>query len=501
MEVLINRIFHMKAISAIITSAIAVSLLFASCNKNVVSDCPGSQSESVRTIAVSFSTPVKSSLDGLQPKFCNGDVIKVSNGTDSPEQCTVIVDDAGNASFSTTLAGELKAVYPFGAALMSGNAIVGIKVPAVQSGEFADANIAMAAIKNAATEATFENQTALFKVTAPSGVKRFSITSLKPVEGGVARTGTAVAINTEGSDDAAKLVISVGSGETELGTCFVSLLAGVNLSDLSFDTGSELKGIPMSKITTNATAAGTIYSIGNSGWHPYITIGGKKWATMNLGATNEKEFGDYYMWGTTEVAYSRIVPPNSDVEFKTSKPESFNNTTWNPVVGFWWDNMPFTDGVLDDGNPEKCRVFTKYIREEFASVYGKDGTFFDNKTVLDIVDDAANANWGGSWHVPSIEELNALISIQDKEWDDENFGYVFRSSEKELFFPASGRGYIDFIGDLNSIGHYMSSSMYWSDPYANDMRMIRSLSLSGETVAIDNSQVRFEGVSVRAVSD
>ena len=51
--------------------------------------------DGTRIIAVSFAnSSTKSTLDGLQPKFAEGDVIKVSNGTKA-EDCTVKVDGSG----------------------------------------------------------------------------------------------------------------------------------------------------------------------------------------------------------------------------------------------------------------------------------------------------------------------------------------------------------------------------------------------------------------------
>ena len=43
--------------------------------------------------------------------------------------------------------------------------------------------------------------------------------------------------------------------------------------------------------------------------HDYVEIGGKKWATMNVGATTvagspETAYGDYYAWGETVTYYT-----------------------------------------------------------------------------------------------------------------------------------------------------------------------------------------------------
>lgn len=45
--------------------------------------------------------------------------------------------------------------------------------------------------------------------------------------------------------------------------------------------------------------------------HEFVEIGGKKWATMNVGATTvsdspETAYGDYYTWGETVTYYTKV---------------------------------------------------------------------------------------------------------------------------------------------------------------------------------------------------
>ncbi len=37
----------------------------------------------------------------------------------------------------------------------------------------------------------------------------------------------------------------------------------------------------------------------------------------------------------------------------------------------------------------------------------------DNKTVLDLVDDAAQANWGNNWVMPTDEEIRELFGLRE----------------------------------------------------------------------------------------
>lgn len=46
--------------------------------------------------------------------------------------------------------------------------------------------------------------------------------------------------------------------------------------------------------------------------HEYVEIGGRKWATMNVGATTvagspKTAYGDYYTWGEIDTYYSRLT--------------------------------------------------------------------------------------------------------------------------------------------------------------------------------------------------
>ena len=411
----------MKTTFKFIIAALSAIAVFASCQKELGEKTSDSgQKDGLRVITVQFDNPTKASLgsDGLTPTFTNNDKIRVSNSTKS-EECTVTVDGA-TATFTTTLSGALTAIYPEDAAVLSsGEADApiatsnNIKVPAYQDGTIAKAIIAKAEIADASScaTATFRCQTALFQITPPAGATTFTVTSLKAVVSG-ARTGDAVAINTEGAYDAAKRVITVTVPSD--GTAYVALKAGVNLTDLSFDAGETygMKGIPAKDITaagkTDATAANTKYTINNGNWHPYVTIGGKKWATMNIGATSETDAGHYFAWGHAEGCVR-------------------NTSGWV---------------LASDNTTEK-----DFDTEDFPN---RDASSFQ---------DAATSNWGGSWRMPTNAEFEEL-GVGDWFSDPVN-GRKFGSPDK-IFLPAAGYGNGTSLNevDINVKGHYWSSSLY-----------------------------------------
>lgn len=109
--------------------------------------------------------------------------------------------------------------------------------------------------------------------------------------------------------------------------------------------------------------------------YDYVDLGlpsGTKWATCNVGATKSTEFGGYFAWGET-------------------KPKEIYN----------WSTYKLRANI-ELSDLEIPQDFTKY------SIDRKDGTV-DNKTVLDAEDDAATANWGSAWRMPTKEEADELL--------------------------------------------------------------------------------------------
>lgn len=478
-----------------ILTALAASLSLVSCTKEMEAD-PGNGGTpvagGVREFTLSFAAPVKSAPgtgdDWRNPVFSAGDIIKLSNGTTS-EDCEV-VSAGGVARIKTTLAGTLKAVYPSDAAVLSSGPtgyITGITVPAAQDGSFAKANICMAEnIAETATSITLENKTALFKVTPPSGVTEFTVTSLKAVEGGVARTGAAVPINSSEVVLENK-VITVSN--TTLTTFYVSLLPGAKLSDLSFEytvTGETydgaMKGIPEKEIADafNTLTAGNAYDIGSSGWHEYVAIGGLKWATMNIGANSPTDAGYYFSWGALEKVYTTLS--GTSFTFGANPDATRYTGTWTPGSGFAKCNTPYYSGS----------AYSKYTT----------GASGDGKTVLELADDAAYANWGGPWRMPTggaSGEFQALHSAAPGEWTTESSvkgcKFTENSTSKTLFFPATGCGSGTGLSNAGSYGYYWSSSLN-----TGNTDNAYFLVFSSDNVDPQSNNSRYRGFSVRPVS-
>lgn len=184
-----------------------------------------------------------------------------------------------------------------------------------------------------------------------------------------------------------------------------------------------------------------------------IVVGGKKikWATCNVGAANPQDYGDYFAWGET-----------------TTKTDY--NTDWSNYFDTSDEGFTFTKYNIDGG-----------------------------KTVLDLEDDAANANWGGSWRMPTNAEMEALLTLS-KEWvtDYEGSGvkgYKFTGNGKTLFLPAAGFRRDTDLGNAGSRGYYWSSSLHESD----SDRAWYVYFTSGS--AYSSSGLRFTGQPVRPVTE
>ena len=422
----------MKTTFKFIIAAMAASAVFASCQKELATGNPTESTDGIRVISASFSAPTKSALDtdNKTPKFVGGETVKVSNATAS-EDCTISVN-GGVATFSTTLSGTLTAVYPSTAAKMNGAVIdnSAVLVSTVQDGTFASANIAMAT--GITTIATFTNKTAVIKITPGAGA------NTKYVE--VITAGPEIANDVpEGSTFTKLNKIHVNT--TSADPVYVSILvpSGLKIQNLSFADGSNIK---TAKDNTAAIAVNTINTVSSTGWDtPYVEINGLKWATMNIGATSATEAGKYFAWGETTGHAAATVSSNAFV-FGTDN------------AGFAWKNCPFAVGGTNK--------FNKYVPASKTSFLA-DGFTGDTKTVLDLADDAANANWGGSWRMPTKAEFDALG--EGTGVTSPGSGRLFGTSPNQIFLPAAGYGDGTDLYNAGDYGYYWSSSLYTVLPY------------------------------------
>ena len=158
----------------------------------------------------------------------------------------------------------------------------------------------------------------------------------------------------------------------------------------------------------------------------YVDLGlpsGTLWADRNVGADSPEAYGDYYAWGET-----------------------------TPKDTYFWDTYKWYQG--------SAYTHTKYCTDSY---YGT----VDNKTTLDLDDDAAYVNMGQEWRMPTEAELYELKDKCTWTWTTQNGtkGYkVTGPNGNSIFLPAAGyRDYSNLYG-AGSDGYYWSSSLYEDSP-------------------------------------
>ena len=151
---------------------------------------------------------------------------------------------------------------------------------------------------------------------------------------------------------------------------------------LAEEKRKEEERIKAEKAKQSLSATGTING------HEYVDLGlSVKWATCNVGASSPSDYGNYYAWG------------------ETSTKSSYTEDNYK-----YYSN----DKYVDIGNNISG---TKY--------------------------DAARANWGGTWRMPTEREFQELIDKCTWTWTllDDCFGYkITGKNGNSIFLPTEKKG-------------------------------------------------------------
>ena len=145
--------------------------------------------------------------------------------------------------------------------------------------------------------------------------------------------------------------------------------------------------------------------------HPHIIDLGVagKWACCNVGATKPEECGGYFAWG------------------ETKEKNYYDYTTY--------------------------------------SLYN---VINDNADISGTVYDAATANWGTPWIMPSLKQVMKLVDNCTEEWVQVNGvnGTKFTGSNgNSIFLPAAGVQMEETLQEENEMGYYWSSTNHKFLPY------------------------------------
>ena len=209
----------------------------------------------------------------------------------------------------------------------------------------------------------------------------------------------------------------------------------------------------------NPTPSNSLTGVSNG--HEWVDLGlpsGLKWATCNIGASSPEEYGDYFSWGE--------ISPKSE---------------------YTWENYKFRISGDMDANMK----FSKY------STNNSYGTV-DNKTRLEMSDDAARANWGSSWRMPTRSEFIELRTNCTWTWTTSGGKKGYRVSSKSngnsIFMPAAGSRYRTTVDGTGASGNYWSSTLDKEYPFYSYFFRLQQSSYFDWS-----NDSRYRGFSVRPV--
>ena len=174
--------------------------------------------------------------------------------------------------------------------------------------------------------------------------------------------------------------------------------------------------------------------------HEWVDLGlSVLWATSNVGASSPSDYGDYYAWGETTT--------------KSSYTED-NSRTYEVSMGSISRNTLY---------------------------------------------DAATANWGSGWRMPTKDELVELVYECTWQWTSQGGHNGFKvtgPNGNSIFLPAAGIRYGTSLYDAGDGGYYWSST-----PYESNAQSAYYLGFyRGNYLDVDCYD-RHYGRSVRPVSD
>ena len=156
--------------------------------------------------------------------------------------------------------------------------------------------------------------------------------------------------------------------------------------------------------------------------HEYVDLGlpsGTLWATCNVGASKPEEYGDYFAWGEIE--------PKKTYEYENYK-------------------LGAKEGKV-----------TKYCTNSYWGVV-------DNKLELLPEDDAATANWGSNWCMPSKDQFDELKNSDYTTIEKTTLNGIdgvkvtSKKNGKTLFFPEAGEYWYENFTH-NDSGTYWTRSV------------------------------------------
>lgn len=231
---------------------------------------------------------------------------------------------------------------------------------------------------------------------------------------------------------------ALGTGQTSIASKIAGVTDAINDLVAEVNSGNTSAAAALAQIIQKLEELKG--SIGGGGTTPstmeYVDLGlpsGLKWAKCNLGASKPSDYGDWYAWGEIEVKNKWAI-------WEFYKWMQAGQSDWKYITKY----------TIADG-------------ETGAIWYDSSGNFIgDNKTVLGAADDAATANLGSPWRMPTVDEIKELLDKCTWTWttqDGVNGCQVDGPNGNAIFLPATGFVNDTALIDKGDAGYYWSSSL------------------------------------------
>ena len=241
---------------------------------------------------------------------------------------------------------------------------------------------------------------------------------------------------------------------------------------------------------------------------------GTLWATMNVGASKPSDYGLYFQWGDTSGYTADQVGKDKQFasdwsDYKWSVNGSSSNFSKYKTTGAtleleddaahanmggdWHIPTPAQiKELFDNTTRTTVRISRNVIKGIRFKKYTTPGA------ILELEDDAAHVNMGGDWHMPTPTQIQELTANTTNTWTTQDGvnGRLFTSKKngKSIFIPAAGDAWDGSVNGSRNIG------VGWSS------MLSKSNVLGGQHFYFNSSIVlegydghRYDGLSVRGV--
>lgn len=152
---------------------------------------------------------------------------------------------------------------------------------------------------------------------------------------------------------------------------------------------------------------------------------GTKWACCNVGADKPEAYGGYFAWGETQ-----------------------EKDMYNEVTYLYWTGVDIDgDGYYDQNS--NCQNLGNDIS----------GTQYD----------VAHIKWGGSWVIPSFDQMEELANNCTHTWTSMNGvkgRKIIGPNGGTIFIPAAGGHWEGSVDRTDIEANYWSSAQYPSNPHS-----------------------------------